>query len=148
MTGLAMAPGCLEVGQKQLSIRSRFVFAPASAGRLGRRLDPFVVTLSFRNLRGWLLLSWRRRCPAGCVLRFGRAIFRVLLWPGRASCARIISYTNVFGAGLTAFVGRYGGAGVLGRDSSGTPVNGVVIWIAEGRIGVFVDGPGRAINFA
>jgi hypothetical protein len=115
---------------------------------LGRRFDSFVVTLGFRTLRGWLFLSWRRRCPAGCVLRLGRPIFRMLLWRGCSSCARIISYTNVFGAGLTAVVGRYSGAGVLGRDGSGTPVDGVVIWIAEGRIGVLVDGPGRAINFA
>jgi hypothetical protein len=46
---------------------------------------------------------------------------------------------------LPTFVGRYGGTGVLGWDGVGTSIDGVVVWIAEGRIGVFVDGPDRTV---
>jgi hypothetical protein len=57
------------------------------------------------------------------------------------------SVAIVLGAGLPAFVGRYCGSGVLGWDSAGAPIGVVVVvWIAEGRIGVFVDGAGRTFH--
>src|SRR4029079_5946108 len=91
------------------------IFAAAGAGRLSWRLYPFIITLGFRAVRGWLFVSRGRRRPAGSVLRLRRPIRRIFLRPACSTCTRIIGCTNIFGASLATFVGRYGRPGVLSR---------------------------------
>ena len=123
------------------------MFAAAGTGCLGWCLYPFIITLGFRALRGWLLISRRRRRPTGSVFRCRRPILRVFLWPARPACARIVGRVNVFGAGLAAFVGRYNSFGLLGWDIADTPVaSSFIVWIGDGGIGVGVNSASRAIH--